>query len=539
MSTSQLKLMATSCGLLSSLVTAPMVHAQVVAGTLEIDLNAAGYAGGNWSNSGALGGLFTAQGTPQPLNLYGVPAVLFDGSDAFRGPVIPASMTGAGTRTIEVWAYQGWARGEETLVAWGRRGGGDSTNESFNWGADREWGAHGGWGANADLGWNQVPGNNPGSARDTTNMPTIGSWHHLVYTYDGSTMSVYDNGVLKNSQAVALNTHAGYEAVIGSQNGNVAAPGVTSPDYIHFSGAIANVRVHSGALSGADVLNNYNLGVGTYGLNQSAQLTAGPAHRYTFDNLASGAAGTTVPDVVGGNNAVIRGSGATVTATGVDLPGGSPASAAYIDLPNGLLSSRTNVTLEGWVTVQSTQNWSRLIDIGTSTAGEVTDVGTGFNGGTTDWIMVSASNGTGVDQQIERNAGTYPAGVISAAGDQEFRGTQSSTILGTQQHFALTYDSTTQEWKYFRDGKLMEVLPELEGLAMPDHNAWLGRSQFDGDFNLDGLYDEFRVYDQALSPAQIYGNFLAGPDVVNLIPEPATITLAGAAGLLLLRRRRR
>jgi hypothetical protein len=46
---------------------------------------------------------------------------------------------------------------------------------------------------------------------------------------------------------------------------------------------------------------------------------------------------------------------------------------------------------------------------------------------------------------------------------------------------------------------------------MDDNNNWLGRSQW-GDQMYVGSYDEFRIYDFALTDNMVYGNFLAGPN---------------------------
>ena len=525
----------------------PAAQALDVAGVLEVSLDASTYtSGSSWQNTGALLGDFAPGGTPKRESVWGHDAVLFDGyGDAFRGPVVN-TLAGNAPRTIEVWAWQNGARGEETLVAWGRRGGGDSTNESFNWGADREWGAHGAWGQPGDLGWNPAPpANNPGGGvNDLTNMPTLGQWHHLVYTYDpadaGGTMRVYDNGQLKNSQSgIFLNTHAGFNMVIGAQNndGNGGAPpGFTTADNVQFSGAIAKVRVHSGVLTAQSVSNNYVEEAPAFAAAPtSAPLTLGPAHRYTFDNLPSGADGTVVPDVIAGNNAVVRGAGAAPQGTtGLNLPGGSPATAAYVDLPNQLLSSRTNITLETWMTVESTQNWSRVMDFGTTSLGELTGPDArGYSG--TNYVMLSASNGTGPDQRFEHVGGSSENagfGLIS-------RDTVLSAIVGTRQHVVFTYDDVMNEWRYYRDGKLVEIIPDVSTLSsIPDVNNWLGRSQWSGDANTDGTYDEFRVYDYALSPNQVLGNFEAGPDVIN-VPEPSAALLAAAAAAGLAGRRNR
>ncbi|MBK8001914.1 MAG: hypothetical protein IPK15_25235 [Verrucomicrobia bacterium] len=57
--------------------------------------------------------------------------------------------------------------------------------------------------------------------------------------------------------------------------------------------------------------------------------------------------------------------------------------------------------------------------------------------------------------------------------------------------------------------------------AINDVNAWLGRSQYD-DLNMQGEFDEFRIYDRVLTAREVAGNFGAGPEVVNLSEDPVS-----------------
>jgi hypothetical protein len=70
-------------------------------------------------------------------------------------------------------------------------------------------------------------------------------------------------------------------------------------------------------------------------------------------------------------------------------------------------------------------------------------------------------------------------------------------------------------------------------------NDWLGRSQFSPDPFFNGSINEFRIYDQALSGAEVAASFAAGPDTI--VPEPSGVVLALVGGLsaLVLRRDRR
>src|SRR5690606_19684494 len=116
------------------------------------------------------------------------------------------------TYSIETWVYNGHTRGEESLVTWGRRGGGDGTNVSFNYGNDNRWGAMGHWG-NPDMGWGPTDG------ADGSLTPAVGQWHHLVYTYDGAgTQRVYADGGLTNTESgVFLDAHDSLPLQLGAQ----------------------------------------------------------------------------------------------------------------------------------------------------------------------------------------------------------------------------------------------------------------------------------------------------------------------------------
>jgi hypothetical protein len=137
-------------------------------------------------------------------------------------------------------------------------------------------------------------------------------------------------------------------------------------------------------------------------------LTVGPKHRYRFDN-ASGAlaAGAQLADSIGTAHGFIRGAGASATGNGVRLTGGSSASAAYIDLPNALASGSAEIypgfseaSYEVWITVHSTQNWSRILDFGNNSIDEVSGPGGTFNGA--DYLIVTANVGTANSIRFER-----------------------------------------------------------------------------------------------------------------------------------------
>ena len=530
---------------------ATAAYAQVqVAENLLINLNAATFNTGSgiWSNTGTLTGDFVADNTsPTRFAMDGGVGVLLDSTDHFLGPNSTPGIDGNGTVSIEVWAYQGNIKGEETLVAWGHRGS-NNQNMSFNYGTDDRFGAVGHW-AGADIGWG--PNDPNGTGQRAPGTPVEGQWHLLSYTYDGATQRVYKDGALVNQENISLNVFQGFPIQIGAQRNGDAVP-IVEPG-LKFSGLVGQVRVHDGVLSDTQVTQNFNAekgnyhydAAGTYLPKATTPLAKAPVHRYTFNNQTQTGDGAVIPDVagVGANKAdgMVRGSGAIVSGTtGIDLPGGASGSAAYIDLPNGIISGTFNggagylsATFETWITIQGNQNWSRVMDFGTTDAGEITGPGGGFSSSRS--LMLSATNGTAPNMRFEI------AGVAAGPG----AGTRDSVDnkLGIQMHVVVLYDPSVEQWQWWRNGELQESFESVGGdpSTIPDVNNWLGRSNWSGDSNTDAIYNEFRVYDYALSAAEIRGNFAAGPDTVTFVPEPATWTaLVGGAGLLVgLQRMRR
>ncbi|MGE5296129.1 MAG: LamG-like jellyroll fold domain-containing protein, partial [Solirubrobacterales bacterium] len=196
-----------------------------------------------WISHGTLGD-FAPKGAPKVEDVGGRKAVTFNGSSYFEGPLSIPGIQGAGTRSIEVWAYNGPDFvSEETMVSWSHRGGPDGTNLGFNYGNNTTWGAVGHWGA-ADMPWSGV--HSPA--------PAANNWWYLVYTYDGTTVRLYVNAEENTVRAAALNTHGPNIIRVAAQSDD-AGTGVLST--VNFTGSIAEVRIHDGVLSPAAIANNF------------------------------------------------------------------------------------------------------------------------------------------------------------------------------------------------------------------------------------------------------------------------------------------
>ena len=177
-------------------------------------------------------------------------------------------------------------------------------------------------------------------------------------------------------------------------------------------------------------------------------------------------------------------------------------------------------------------------EIGGGVGGEMVGVGGGGEG--KDYFELSAAVGTDYNlQRVEiRNEDPAGGGVSTVDG-------AVSTTLPQAAHMVVVFDEGGGLFgetvvRFYRDGELKSEMSTNTKLSdIHDVNNWLGRSNWAGDSNLDGSYDEFRLYDHALSADEVLGNYQAGADRVNLVPEPASLGTAAALALAFVARRRR
>ncbi len=565
-----------------------------VAGTLYVDLRASDLKAGDtttWPNRAGTGDFTSAGEATYVADVAGTGVAGIEFASAgspFEGPVTTADLEGNSDSSIEVWAYNPALADEETLVAWGRRGGPDGSNMSFNYGANATWGAVGHWGA-PDMGWNGAP--------------AAGQWHYLVYTYDGvNTARVYADGALKYEETFSapLAIHAGFPIRLAAQTVS-AGDGYDAGQ--EFTGYLGMVRVHGGQLSAVDIANNFLFGPTLadpgalegislqfsydtlYGVRDfatatvkadyanrkglpvttfstltssdtntvtvdstgklvalkegSAVITAGykgktatksiqvvapPAlalkHRYSFGEAVGS---TTTKDSVGTADGVVKGIGAAFDGQGVlSLPGGGSSSAAadaisgYVDLPNGILSQLKNVSFETWVTWEGSGAWQRIFDFGTSDQGE--DISSG-NG---NYFFLTPQNGGGFLHFSVRDPVTQaePAPVVS------------KTALGINEeiYLAITYNFNANVAMMYSNAVVVATnLAPISPKVINDVNNWLGRSQW-GDNMFQGKFDEFRIWEGALSGEDVAASYAAGPNTLPVPTVKPTLTVAVSTG---------
>lgn len=224
--------------------------AQKVAGDLLVNVNAThgSAASGSWVNQGTLGGVFTRTGgayLESNVDERSIPGVAFNGVDSsYAGPAAAADISGNDPRSIEVWALNPGFGPLDSIVSLGRDG--TRTQAVITH-------ANAASSSGAVMHGSAAVDNLPYT---TATLPSLGEWHHIVYTYDGAKKAtVYVDGVLKVTKTISGNLATSTDPVmLGAALDSAGLP------VNRFHGFINSARIHGGLLSAADVLFNYNLG---------------------------------------------------------------------------------------------------------------------------------------------------------------------------------------------------------------------------------------------------------------------------------------
>jgi hypothetical protein len=236
--------------------------------------------------------------------------------------------------------------------------------------------------------------------------------------------------------------------------------------------------------------------------------------------------------------------------------------AAYVNLPNGIVKAAAlggtpgAISMEWWATVTTQRTWQRLGDFGTSNGGE--DMSPAGDGA--QYLLVTPNSGrgpAGMTNGLEMSNHHDPAPPAGASIEPTL-GTAGPFPLNVQQHVVAVWDKNdttlgpggtmrlylnNDEVNIGDPGQFGQtqggvpvgaIAPGFDFNNLVDNNNWLGRSQWN-DPVFTGRFNEFRIYNHALSDAEVAANFAAGPTPV---PEPEVLALALVGfGAWMLRRR--
>jgi len=417
------------------LVLSSSVCGLQTAGTLAVDLDVNDLVASDgdkitsWQNDGSLAGAFTnataGEGALFRTNIAGAAAVEFSGNvnTVMTSPYgVPPALTSNRSYSVEVWIHNpAISASVENFLAWTPRGDSDDPDTAstyelmelryYNTAANvvEHYGYNVGWGARG--------------------IPPVGEWHHVVATRDMGTSieRVYVDGSLRESIARPLTRIRDDGVFVLGATENANQNGFA----LYFSGYLGKVRIHTGTLSDAQVVQNYLEERDEYGVTAPA------------DTVWQGAAGVELDWhdpanwVVG--NVAEGGSYATID------NGGIPVLTNSLSSPlEGITSSRGGLVVSNSATLSVNGNDHNLGDgVGntyelTVASGTFEFPGTqnpglrfGANGATaTGLIGVDGAAELAVNKDLYLGVGNGSTGIVTIAAGGSVYTTAGWTYLG-------------------------------------------------------------------------------------------------------------
>jgi hypothetical protein len=391
-------------------------------------------------------------------------SIVFDGVDDYALSNSNVNITGNNPRTFECWVYVAQSTSKSVM------GGGTQTNGTLF----------------DTIIWNQggylrVIGHYFGAGFDTAstlpsrNTINLNAWNHIIHTYDGSTSSIYTNGVFSNSGTFSLNTgNAPVKLGTGNYTGG----------YNYFQGNGTILRVYKQSFTLSDVLQNYY---------QAPIVTSGLVMALDAGNLVSySGAGTTWKNLSlnSGDGSLINGT----TFSGVS--GGAIVFDGTDDVVTGTTTGSTftgDFTQTAWIyKLNNNQIWQGVFT-NSSPATNNTYLMTFGNGS-----VAAPYNSIGVNQ-----VGVVESGVFLDIGSH----------LNRWLYVAISKVGSTLNIYCFKDGNLLSTTGTITwngGNFATTNNYQIGRHWAGGSvIPFQGLISNVSLYNRALSADEIAQNFNA------------------------------
>jgi hypothetical protein len=343
---------------------------------------------------------------------------------------------------------------------------GDNTNFYIKWDSD--------FGPAETLGFFSTTGSNVQTSLGTV---TPGQWHHIVGTYDGTTLRAYNNGVEVNTRTTSLIPRsAGQSTLIGN----------------NFEGDVDDVRVYNRVLSATEIGLLYSdpsnciapdTGlVGHWGLDETTGSTITDLSGSGNDGAWSDGTGDVVVEetIVGQDGTALSfdGSNDIITiphSASLDVSSGYTFSTwAYFD-------STASTPIVGNIFGKNNSNWGDGLAIGRGSAG-----GNIVNGRVR--LFVAHNRSVTDPDRYEYTNWQYP--------------------VDEWVYVTVKWDGS-RIWFYRNGARIYGALmPEAPDISVGD--VTIGRTRANGGtYHMDGNLDDVRLYNRALSDeeiARLYGS---------------------------------
>lgn len=301
------------------------------------------------------------------------------------------------------------------------------------------------------------------SSHPATNIVSnaYGAWYHRRYALGGSNMV----NTTSTSWTIVDENDAAHGAYTAYYDNIIVA--ATAGEC---NGAnVCKIKTAYGCTANSDCATN---------VCNATTLDASNTHRWPLDTNANA--------TIGGQNGTTNG---TVTWSGGAAVLTGTTTGPYISVPTAVMSGLTDVTFEAWFSIDTQVTWQRIFDFGNDT---------------TEYIFLAGRFDT---TNIPRVAYKRDGGA-----EVYFNATSAFTT-GTLTHVALSVDGATSMTLYINgtaSGSVALGASDTLAAITFDQN-YLGGSQW-ADPRLDGNIYDFRVYNKALSAAEVLATYRKGVD---------------------------
>ena len=313
----------------------------------------------------------------------------------------------------------------------------------------------------------------------TSHSWSFGNWYHLVGTCDGSTMKLYVNGNLIDSKSVS-GTITNYEkSVYFGKHTNPHAD-------VYLPGLIDEIRIYSRALTASEILNHYN--------NPGSGLVA----HWKFDE----GSGSTAYDSSGNDiHGTIYGATWTngISEDALSFDGVND----YIDFGSSTLNNVPYLSIEFWMKYRTNEGAS---DDETNP---------------TNYILAKQT-GTGYNRNYCLTLGSQEIYFGFCDGTSSYSWISSGQLIANSwYHVVVTRDGSYA--RIYIDGELVGSVPYTFAPTTNSNPLFIGSGNGDAGRYFDGLIDEFRIYNCALTASEIeehYNEFYEEDESPELASPP-------------------
>jgi hypothetical protein len=312
-----------------------------------------------------------------------------------------------------------------------------------------------------------------------------GAWTNLVGTYDGSTIKLYDNGVLFGQ--TSYSTPISYTAQtfrLGFGGGAIA----------FYSGGLDDVRVYNRALSAQEISDLYNAGqvnVAHSNTTSGIGINAGLVGYWTFDGPTINWRTNTVADMSGQGNTGTLINMSTTTSPVAGKIGQALSfngTSNYVQTPNSSsIKPSLPITISAWIKLKSSPNGSTIF-----TSDSLPSNYAGY------LLKVDSGNTIEVD---------YGNGGSAGAGSRQTKVSTGTVSLNAWHHVVaviqgptnmnIYIDGVNAGGSYSGTGGSLVYSGTTGGVG--EGNVW---NNTIGSF-FPGIIDDMRVYSRALSVQEV------------------------------------